>query len=179
MPEADKLLKIAPDTVVCVNAEIKGDVTIGSKTIIHPKARICAQDGPIIIGEGNLIEEQSLIINKNIPGETEGQPLIIGNYNVFEVGSVCETKAVGDNNIIESKAKVGPYTKLTNGCVIGALCEVNTNEILPENTLICGEDYLRRRLNEHPQPQHQQLDYLRKILPNYHYLQKSPKKSTS
>ncbi|XP_060237591.1 dynactin subunit 6 isoform X4 [Meriones unguiculatus] len=56
-------VKIAPGAVVCVESEIRGDVTIGPRTVIHPKARIIAEAGPIIIGEGNLIEEQALIIN--------------------------------------------------------------------------------------------------------------------
>ena len=30
-------------------------VTIGPRTVIHPKARILAEAGPIFIGEGNLI----------------------------------------------------------------------------------------------------------------------------
>ena len=29
---------------------ITGDITIGAKTVIHPKARIIAEAGPIIIG---------------------------------------------------------------------------------------------------------------------------------
>ena len=28
---------------------------------------------------------------------------IIGNYNVFEVDSICEANKVGDNNILETK----------------------------------------------------------------------------
>lgn len=32
--------------------------------MVHPKARIVAEAGPIVIGEGNLIEEQVLIINR-------------------------------------------------------------------------------------------------------------------
>jgi hypothetical protein len=39
------------------------DFLTGPRTVIHPKARIIAEAGPIIIGEGNLIEEQALIIN--------------------------------------------------------------------------------------------------------------------
>lgn len=39
-------------------------VVIGARTVVHPKARIIAEAGPIIIGEGNLIEEQALIINR-------------------------------------------------------------------------------------------------------------------
>ena len=86
---------------MCVESEIRGDVTIGetfsfffflitaiyvlpygfvlrqnlylflnffaltgARTVVHPKARIIADAGPIIIGEGNLIEEQALIINR-------------------------------------------------------------------------------------------------------------------
>lgn len=36
----------------------------GARTVVHPKARIIAEAGPIIIEEGNLIEEQALIINR-------------------------------------------------------------------------------------------------------------------
>lgn len=37
---------------------------LGARTVVHPKARIIAEAGPIVIGEGNLIEEQALIINR-------------------------------------------------------------------------------------------------------------------
>jgi hypothetical protein len=39
---------------------------LGSRTVIHPKARIIADAGPIIIGEGNLIEERAEIINRQV-----------------------------------------------------------------------------------------------------------------
>jgi dynactin-6 len=41
-----------------------GNVTIGTGTVVHPKAKIIAEAGPIIIGENNLIEEQVVIINR-------------------------------------------------------------------------------------------------------------------
>jgi len=41
-------------------------VVLGSRTVVHPKARIIAEAGPIIIGEGNLIEEQCEIINRYV-----------------------------------------------------------------------------------------------------------------
>lgn len=37
---------------------------VGSKTVIHPSVSIIAEAGPIIIGEGNLIEEQCVIANR-------------------------------------------------------------------------------------------------------------------
>ena len=39
-------------------------ICIGSKTVIHPSVSIIAEAGPIFIGEGNLIEEQSVIANR-------------------------------------------------------------------------------------------------------------------
>ena len=48
-------IKIAPGAIVCNECELKGDITIGTKTVIHPKAKIIAESGPIIIGKGFFI----------------------------------------------------------------------------------------------------------------------------
>lgn len=40
---------------------------------------------------------------------------------------------------------------LTSGCIIGACCNVNTYEVIPENTVIYGADCLRRVQTERPQ----------------------------
>ncbi|XP_044925373.1 dynactin subunit 6 isoform X2 [Mustela putorius furo] len=178
-------VKIAPGAVVCVESEIRGDVTIGPRTVIHPKARIIAEAGPIVIGEGNLIEEQALIINAypdNITPDAEDpepKPMIIGTNNVFEVGCYSQAMKMGDNNVIESKAYVGRNVILTSGCIIGACCNLNTYEVIPENTVIYGADCLRRAQTERPQPQTLQLDFLMKILPNYHHLKKTMKGSST
>uniref|UniRef100_A0ABI7YL20 Dynactin subunit 6 n=1 Tax=Felis catus TaxID=9685 RepID=A0ABI7YL20_FELCA len=183
--KAQKSVKIAPGAVVCVESEIRGDVTIGPRTVIHPKARIIAEAGPIVIGEGNLIEEQALIINAhpdNITPDAEDpepKPMIIGTNNVFEVGCYSQAMKMGDNNVIESKAYVGRNVILTSGCIIGACCNLNTFEVIPENTVIYGADCLRRVQTERPQPQTLQLDFLMKILPNYHHLKKTMKGSST
>lgn len=77
-------LKIGKTAVVCVEADIQGDVEIGERTVIHPKAQIIAENGPIIIGSDNLIEECVVIRNKY------KTPLKIGNENIFEVCSKFE-----------------------------------------------------------------------------------------
>ena len=73
-----------------------GQVTIGPRTVVHPKARIIAEAGPIFIGEGNLIEEQSEIINRAEEGEEAANVpvMIIGNNNVFEVRVTCHLPSV-------------------------------------------------------------------------------------
>ncbi|VDK87644.1 unnamed protein product [Onchocerca ochengi] len=74
---------IASNAVVCKEAILEGEITIGSGTVVHPTAVIRATNGPIIIGENNNIEETSVIENLNENGET----LLIGRDNVFEIGS--------------------------------------------------------------------------------------------
>ncbi|XP_074661363.1 dynactin subunit 6-like [Tubulanus polymorphus] len=165
-------LKIAQGAVVCTECELRGEITIGSRTVVHPKARIIAEGGPIIIGESNLIEEQVEIINKKSENN-EIVTMVIGNNNVFEVGSCTQALMFGDNNVLEAKAVVGPKTRLSNGCIIGAMCEVTSPETLVENTVVYGADCGRRIQAERPAPQTLQLDFLTKILPNYHHLKKA------
>ncbi|XP_031440408.1 dynactin subunit 6 isoform X1 [Clupea harengus] len=180
-----KSAKFAAGAVVCVESEIRGDVTIGARTVVHPKARIIAEAGPIVIGEGNLIEEQALIINsypENIMPDSEDvepKTMTIGINNVFEVGCVSQALKIGDNNVIESKADVGRNVILTSGCILGACCQLNTCEVIPENTVIYGSGCMRRIQTERPQPQTLQLDFLMKILPNYHHLKKTVKSSST
>ncbi|XP_052778394.1 dynactin subunit 6-like [Mya arenaria] len=174
-------VKISPGAVVCDESEIIGDVTIGTRTVIHPKAKIIAEDGPIIIGENNIIEELACIINKAPATASPGSPqavMIIGNNNVFEVGSYIEATKIGDHNVIEARATVGRQVMLTSGCIIGAACTVTSSEDLDENCVIYGANCERRMQKEHPPAQTLQIDFLTKILPNYHYLKKPTKSST-
>lgn len=57
-------IKITMGAIVCEECKLRGDITIGAGTVIHPKAKILAEAGPIIIGEGCLIEELVTIIHK-------------------------------------------------------------------------------------------------------------------
>ena len=102
--------------------------------------------------------------------------MIIGNNNVFEVGSVSHSLKIGDSNTLEAKSYVGRGTSLSHGCIIGAGCRLTTDEVLAENTVIYGGQCSRRAAKERPAPQHLQIDFLSKVLPNYHHLKKPAKK---
>lgn len=171
-------IKIAPGAIVCNECELKGDISIGAKTVIHPKARIVAESGPIIIGENNLIEEQCQIMNldtSTTDTQTESV-MIIGSNNIFEVGSEVNCLKIGDNNIIEAKSYLGRNSNLSNGCIIGAGCKITSEETMDENIVVYGGECRRRKGLDKPVPQHLQIDFLCKVLPNYHHLKKSSKK---
>lgn len=69
----------------------------------------------------------------------------------------CSCKRCGDDSHRDSSlslslaAFVGRNVILTSGCIIGACCNVNTYEVIPENTVIYGADCLRRVQTERPQ----------------------------
>ncbi|CAK9830771.1 Dynactin subunit 6 [Anthophora retusa] len=176
-------LKIMAGALVCQDTTLKGDITFGPKTVVHPRATIIAEAGPIIIGEGNIIEEMAVITNRLPPGAPEPATVpvqIIGNYNVFETDCTCEAFKVGDNNILESKAFVGREIELTNGCVIGASCSLTQPDTIPENTIVYGSQYQRREMYDKPYAPISQLEFLLKVLPNYHFILKpSVKPSTN
>lgn len=50
--------------MVCKEIKVKGLVSFGASTIIHPGVTIIAEAGPIEIGENNIIEEYVNIIHK-------------------------------------------------------------------------------------------------------------------
>lgn len=171
-----------PTTIICLEKTIiLGDVTIGSGCIIHPTASIIAKNGPIIIGDNNLFEERTEILN------IHPDPMIIGNNNRFEVDCKCHAKRVGDNNMLESKSGVPSNTILTDNCIIAPGCNMIDSDkfnstgdndhinVYEPFTMISGHDYRRRVAPSlAPSSHNSQLDFLRKILPNYHKLWKDP-----
>lgn len=172
--ESKPNLKIAAEALVCHESKLRGDITIGSKTVVHPRATIIAEAGPIIIGESNIIEEQAYIINRLPLGADPStvQVMEIGSNNVFEVDCVFESTKMGDHNVLEVKAHVGPGVEISNCCIIGAGCKLNGKEILPENSVIYGSDCARRIAMDKPQNPGLQIDYLSKILVKFHHLKK-------
>ncbi|EGD78083.1 hypothetical protein PTSG_08961 [Salpingoeca rosetta] len=79
-------LTIHPTAVVCRGAVLKGNVTIGPGTVVHPTATIVAEgDTAIDIGRDNMIEEQTVLRTSAENGS--GTMMIIGDNNVFEIGA--------------------------------------------------------------------------------------------
>merc|ERR1711892_992642 len=152
--DSDMSLKIARSSVVCVEAELLGDIEIGERSVIHPKARIIAEKGSIVIGNDNLIEETAVI--KNVNEET----LYIGNKNIFEVRS----SVVGDLTV-------------GNGCVFGAKTNYERNGTVPDKTVVYTQDgcVKKRVASQQPGENSAHITFLHRIMPNYHYLKKQQK----
>eukprot|EP00941_MAST-03F_sp_MAST-3F-sp1_P002498 g2498.t1 len=128
-------LLLSDDTFVCQDVIIEGthSITIGQGTVVHPKAVLRALKGPIIIGETNIIEERVEIVNNN----ENGTPLQIGNFNILEVGSRCQSSVVGNCNVFEVNSVIGPRAVVGDGCVVGVGAQIGLEE--EEDNITDGE----------------------------------------
>lgn len=62
-----------------------------------------------------------------------------------------EGSRIGNNNIIEARGRILGNTAIGNHCVIGAGCSTESNETIPDLTVIYGADS-KRRIQSEPLP---------------------------
>ncbi|KZP33952.1 trimeric LpxA-like protein [Athelia psychrophila] len=157
--------------VVCQDVELKGDITIGSGTIVHPKATIFAIAGAIVIGSGCIIEEGVIIVNRR------KEVMRIGDENLFEIGCRVESPTIGNSNTFSTRCRVHHTLRVSSHCVVGAGCLVvpTEDEMLDDFTVIYGPDAERRTWSGKGKAQEADLrrkhaEYLRDMLPKFNRL---------
>jgi dynactin-6 len=130
---------IDPSALVVSTAVLKGDVRIGSNCVCHPWSRLEAINGPILLGEGNCVEEFAVITN-TLPPADDGTPtqLVIGKYNTFEVQCRISARSIGNSNLFERRCIVGNGAEIGDGCIVGVLCQLQPLYVLPSATVIYG-----------------------------------------
>ncbi|BGP39857.1 hypothetical protein JCM10450v2_003830 [Rhodotorula kratochvilovae] len=110
--------KVGSRTVVVQDCDLRGDITIGSGTVLQPRCTVLAVGGPIIFGSNNIVEENVVIVNRL------KQPMVIGDNNLFEVGCRIEAPSIGDWNTFGIRSRVSPLVEVGSYCTIGAGCVV-------------------------------------------------------
>ncbi|KAJ1310154.1 hypothetical protein OPQ81_006899 [Rhizoctonia solani] len=156
MPAIKDKYTIHSKAVVCLDADLKGDVTIGSGTVVHPKATIFAMAGPIVIGAGCIIEEAVIIVNRR------KEVMRIGDSNLLEIGCRIECPSIGDMNTIGAGCMVVP----------------SEDEVLEDFTVIYGPTAERRTWSGRGKIQEADLrqkhvEYLREMLPKFNRLRRT------
>jgi dynactin-6 len=152
---------LSPTLVIAEHASLVGSylISLGSNTVVLPRAKLNSTYGPITVGSNCIISERSMI---GLQGRgADGEGVAIENGVVIEVGATVEAKVVGEGSIVEVNAKIGRgsvigrvrwvlwldflniSTDLFQHCKIGPLCEVAEDEVLADFTVIFG-DGMRR-----------------------------------
>ena len=154
--------------LVCQDVELKGDITIGPGTIVHPKASIFAIAGPILIGSNNIIEEGAIIVNRR------KEPMRIGDDNLFEIGCRVECPSIGNWNTVSTKARVHHTVRMGDHCIVGPKCLVVPveDEIMDDYTVLYGPDadahtWSGRGKVQEADLRRKHADYLREMLPKF------------
>ncbi|KAG8751332.1 hypothetical protein FRC14_007985 [Serendipita sp. 396] len=174
MPPLKDKFTIHSKAVVCQDVEMRGDITIGAGSVVHPKAAIFALGGPIVVGMNCILEEGTILVNRR------KEVMRIGDDNLFEIHCRVESPSIGDFNTISTKARVHHTVRLSNYCVVGAGCLVapTEDEILPDFTVLYGPGCERQTWSGRGKLQEQDLrrkhgEYLREMLPKFNRLRRS------
>eukprot|EP00698_Gefionella_okellyi_P019429 TRINITY_DN5952_c0_g1_i1.p1 TRINITY_DN5952_c0_g1~~TRINITY_DN5952_c0_g1_i1.p1 ORF type:complete len:180 (-),score=29.72 TRINITY_DN5952_c0_g1_i1:306-797(-) len=157
--------------IVCLDAEVSGNVVIGDGCMIQPRASIIASGGAIVLGCGNIVEERALLAT------SEDFVLKIGNHNVFEVACRVESRSIGDANIIEPRAVLSPGSVIGSGCVIGAGVIIPPNAIIRDCTTVWGPQLSERivegAIEANTLAATRHADILARTLPKFHRMKQA------
>ncbi|KAF2770583.1 trimeric LpxA-like protein [Teratosphaeria nubilosa] len=146
IPAAKPPCQIHPSAVIAEKAVLVGthQVTIGPNTILHPYAKISAENGPVVIGANSMIYENAIVGTSPDTSKSE-QAVIIGDYVNIESGVVVEAKSIGDGSVVDVNAVVGRGAVLGRWCRVGPLERVKEGEVLEDYALVFGDG--RKRID--------------------------------
>ena len=98
------------DNYIAPNATVVGDVTLGNDANIWYGAVLRGDSGPITVGEGTNIQDNSVIHDKTV----------IGKFCTIGHGAIVHGCTVGDGCLIGMGAIVLNGAVLGEGCLVGA-----------------------------------------------------------
>lgn len=128
----DKEPTIGKDVFIAPNATLIGDVRVGDGASIWFGAVLRADFGPITIGPGTSIQDNSVI-------HTYAEfPTVIGENVTVGHSVTVEGCRIGDNSLIGVNAVVLPYAKIGSRVVIAAGSVVLENSEFPDGMLVAG-----------------------------------------
>ncbi|OJJ59614.1 hypothetical protein ASPSYDRAFT_117909, partial [Aspergillus sydowii CBS 593.65] len=107
-------------------------VTIGKGTIIHPRTRICATEGPVRIGDGCIIAEKTVI--GVLPGMSTPSSPRIGDGDAAEERAIV----ISSNVTIGVQVTIQPGVRLHSGVVVDNQAVVGRGADVGAHSKICA-----------------------------------------
>jgi phenylacetic acid degradation protein/carnitine operon protein CaiE len=123
---------IKPSSFVHPQASVTGNVIIGENVYVGPGAAIRGDWGQIIIEDGCNIQENCTI--HMFPGTTVHlkKGAHVGHGAIIHGAILEENCLIGMNSVIMDDVVIGKES------IVGALCFVSANTIIPERSLVVG-----------------------------------------
>jgi phenylacetic acid degradation protein len=123
---------IKPSSFIHPQASVSGNVIIGENVYVGPGAAIRGDWGQIIIEDGCNIQENCTI--HMFPGTTVQlkKGAHVGHGAIIHGAILEENCLIGMNSVIMDDVVIGKES------IVGALCFVSANTIIPERSLVVG-----------------------------------------
>ncbi|KAL4821915.1 trimeric LpxA-like protein [Aspergillus spinulosporus] len=144
---ADPSAVIAEQTYFCGPYSI----SIGRGTVIHPRVRICATEGPVRIGDGCIISEKSVIgtypppaaaadsTSSDSGGSGEEKSIVISNNVIIGLQAVVHPGArVHSFAVVDSQAVIGRGVDVGGHAKVCARCEIFPGAKVKEWSVVWG-----------------------------------------
>jgi carbonic anhydrase/acetyltransferase-like protein (isoleucine patch superfamily) len=113
-------------------ATITGNVIIGKDVYIGPGAAIRGDWGGIVLKDGCNVQENCTL--HMFPGVT------MTLYEAAHIGhgAIIHGADIGPNTLVGMNAVVMDHSKIGADCIIGALCFIKANSVIPDRSLVVG-----------------------------------------
>ena len=117
---------IAPD------ANVVGNIVIGSGVSIWFGSTLRGDNEPITIGDGSNIQENCVLHTD------PGYPLVIGRECTVGHKAMLHGCKIGDHSLVGMGATILNGARLGSNCVVGACALVTENKEFPDYSLLMG-----------------------------------------
>jgi carbonic anhydrase/acetyltransferase-like protein (isoleucine patch superfamily) len=131
--------QIADSAFIAWNAEVAGDVRIGTGASVWFSASVRGDIAPIDIGDESNIQDGAVVhVDTGIPCRI-GKRVTVGHGAILHSCIVGDGTLIGMGAIVLNGAEIGP------GCIVGAGALVTQGKQFPPRTLIIGSPAVAKR----------------------------------
>ncbi|KAJ5744184.1 hypothetical protein N7533_009054 [Penicillium manginii] len=127
----------------------KHPVTIGAGTVIHPRVRFYTYEGPIVIGDGCIIGEKTIIGATPSSASSSSSIETPTRLSYFvTIGPQCTIKPgahIHSSSAVEALCTLNRHTDIGSHSKICSGCELPERGSVPEWTVVWGSGIGQRR----------------------------------
>ncbi|KAF3761606.1 trimeric LpxA-like protein [Cryphonectria parasitica EP155] len=169
-------VRFSSSLVIADSAILTGThtITLRTESLVHPRAKIESQIGPIDVGKRCIVQERTHVGAAGSVGVAadEAQGVTIYDYCTVQAGAVVEAggTVVGEGTLVGVGARVGRGARIGNWCTISPRTIVPPGTQIDDFTVVFSNGQQRRDRRDvkdiRKRQQIRQLEVLQKLIPS-------------
>ncbi|KAI6322321.1 hypothetical protein MCOR29_004826 [Pyricularia oryzae] len=144
-------------------------ITISSESVVHPRARLESEGGPVNIGRRCIVQERVLL---GAGGNRAEGSVTLGDYVTVEAAAniECGGTMVGEGTVVGVGCKIGSGAFIGKYCTLTPRSVIAPKERIPDGTVVYSNGM--RRLDKRgivdlrKEAQVRQIEALRRLIPS-------------